>query len=95
VSLAKEAVATGAPIIRPLWWIAPTDDTALTTATQFLLGNDLLVAPVLVRGARRRDIYLPAGTWRDVRDKTTLQGPTWLREYEVPLHELPLFERVV
>ena len=95
LELAQESVTSGDPIIRPLWWVAPDDDTALTSSSQFLVGNDILVAPVLVRGARRRDIYIPEGKWRDVKDGNEVLGPMWLQEYEVQLHELPIFERVV
>jgi len=65
VALAREATLTGAPIIRPLWWVAPTDPEALSIGDEFLVGDDLLVAPVIVQSARSRDIYLPAGLWRD------------------------------
>lgn len=95
ISLAQEAFATGKPIIRPLWWIAPDDETALSVGSEFLLGDHLLVAPVLVKGARQRDVYLPAGAWKDLRDNSSIAGPTWLREYEAQLHELPMFERLV
>ncbi|PVD35297.1 hypothetical protein C0Q70_02257 [Pomacea canaliculata] len=93
LELAQESVLTGYPIIRPLWWVAPEDDVALTISSQFLLGNSVLVAPVLVRGARRRDIYLPEGTWEDKLRGDMIQGPVWLHDYEVLLEELPLFEK--
>lgn len=94
IALAQEAVATGRPIVRPLWWVAPEDEVALTVSSQFLLGDDILVAPVLVRGARRRDVYVPSGQWQDLLRDQPVTGPAWLREYEVQLHELPLFERL-
>ena len=61
IDLARESMMTGAPIVRPLWWIAPLDAVALSIDTEFLLGDTLLVAPVLEQGATSRDIYLPAG----------------------------------
>ncbi|XP_076472482.1 myogenesis-regulating glycosidase-like [Babylonia areolata] len=94
LTLAREAVVTGKPIIRPLWWVAPTDEEALTMASQFLLGDDLIVAPVLIRGARKRDIYIPEGVWKDVLRDQSVTGPVWLRGYDVQLNELPLFERI-
>ncbi|KAL8597074.1 hypothetical protein ACOMHN_057563 [Nucella lapillus] len=93
--LAREATATGNPIIRPLWWIAPQDEDALTIADQFLLGDELIVAPVLIRGARKRDIYLPEGEWKDVLRGQTFGGPVWLRGFDVQLHELAMFEKIV
>ena len=50
--------------------------------TEFLLGNDLLVAPVLEEGAVSRDVYLPRGQWRDEAnpEHPVYNGPTWIRE---------------
>ncbi|KAK7093595.1 myogenesis-regulating glycosidase-like [Littorina saxatilis] len=94
ISLARESTRTGAPIVRPLWWIAPTDQEALTTDSQYLLGDDLLVAPVLEKGSRSRDVYLPAGTWRDETLGGNHVGPTWVRGYIADLDVLPYFTRV-
>lgn len=94
VSLARDATRTGAPIVRPLWWTAPTDEAALTADQQFLLGDDLLVAPVVDKGARSRDVYLPAGAWRDETRGGTHVGPRWLRGYSADLGVLPFFSRV-
>src|SRR6218665_568347 len=92
IALAEEATRTGAPIIRPLWWIAPRDEEALQTDTEFLVGDDLLVAPVVEQGARVRDIYLPAGKWKDeLKGGSVLEGGRWYRGYSVPLDELAYF----
>ncbi|KAK7462564.1 hypothetical protein BaRGS_00038393 [Batillaria attramentaria] len=94
VSLARDATRTGFPIVRPLWWIAPTDSDALTTDSQYLLGDDLLVAPVLEEGLRSRDVYLPAGTWRDELRGGNYTGPQWLKGYAADIDELPYFQRL-
>ena len=94
IALAKEATQTGAPIIRPLWWIAPNDRVALTIDSEFLLGNDILVAPVLDQGATCRDIYLPAGKWRDENSAVTLEGGVWFYDYRAKLNELPYFRKI-
>ena len=54
LALAKQATEDGSPINRPVWWIDPTDQEALGAEDQFLLGNDILVAPVLEEGAVAR-----------------------------------------
>ncbi|XP_055863828.1 myogenesis-regulating glycosidase-like isoform X3 [Biomphalaria glabrata] len=92
--LALNAIKTGEPIIRPLWWIAPQDEDALPIDTEFLLGNNLLVAPVLEWGARSRDIYLPSGQWRDENTGEIVQGGVWLLNYAVPLEVLPYFTKI-
>ncbi|CAH1389043.1 unnamed protein product [Nezara viridula] len=82
------------PVINPLWWIAPEDKIALVSDSEFLLGEDLLVAPVLEQGATSRDIYLPRGEWRDENTGKVYTGPTTLKKYPAPLEVLPYFERI-
>jgi alpha-glucosidase (family GH31 glycosyl hydrolase) len=93
LALAGESACTGAPIIRPLFWLDPADPAALACDDEFLLGDDLLVAPVLHPGMRTREIYLPRGDWRDRWTGGVLRGPGWVRDYPAPLETLPLFER--
>lgn len=64
------------------------------TSSEFLLGEDILVAPMLDEGATSRDIYLPTGQWQDKLRSHTLTGPTWLRNYKVALNELAYFKRI-
>lgn len=61
----------------------------------FLLGDRILVAPVVEEGATSRDIYLPMGTWLDERTNTTYSGPTLLRSYSAPLHVIPYFVKIL
>jgi hypothetical protein len=92
VQLARDSTRTGAPIVRPLWWIAPYDDTAQMIDSEFLLGDDLLVAPVLERGATSRLVYLPAGRWRHVDTGCEIDGPKWHR-CPAEIDQLPVFQR--
>lgn len=63
---------------------------------EFMLGEDLLVAPVLEEGASSRDIYLPQGSWRDEADPQhpVYDGPMWLDSYPADLWTLPYFTLV-
>ena len=58
---------------------------------QWLLGDDLLVAPVLSPKSRSRDIYLPEGIWKDEIDGYFRKGGKWLYNYQVPLTKVPYF----
>jgi alpha-D-xyloside xylohydrolase len=79
--------------MRPLFVDFPTDDAAWLPADEYLLGPDLLVAPVLAAGARHRDVYLPAGTrWRDAWTGTVHPGGTTVTA-DAPLDRIPLFLR--
>ncbi|KAH9515576.1 hypothetical protein Btru_011433 [Bulinus truncatus] len=94
INLAENAKNTGEPINRPLWWIAPQDEYALQIDSEFLLGDDLLVAPILDKGSTSRDIYLPNGQWRDEQKGQTLQGGVWIKNYSAPLDLLPYFTKL-
>ncbi|PSN31308.1 hypothetical protein C0J52_14633 [Blattella germanica] len=94
VELFNKAVQDGSPVNPPIWWIDPTDEVAQTIDSEYLLGEEILVAPILDEGATSRDIYLPRGEWRDELRSETITGPVWLRDYQANLHELPYFTRV-
>ena len=91
-ALWREALRTGIPPTRPLWLAAPGDRVAARQDQEWLLGDDVLVAPVVVRGAVSRDVYLPAGCWRREGRGPRLEGR---RTVTVPaaLEELPWFSR--
>ena len=63
---------------------------------EYLLGDEVLVAPVMEEGATERDIYLPKGTWRDEADPGHAEhvGPKWLRGYGADIFTLPYFTRL-
>ncbi|XP_059486374.1 myogenesis-regulating glycosidase-like [Neocloeon triangulifer] len=96
-ALARQRAVAGIPINLPVWWIAPHDSIAQTIDSEFLLGENILVAPVLEKGATSRDIYLPAGVWRegfgDDESRPIHEGPVWLRNFSAPLRHLPFFQR--
>ncbi|KAK6313603.1 hypothetical protein J4Q44_G00169500 [Coregonus suidteri] len=91
LELAGEVLNTGDPIIRPLWWIANDDEAAYKIDSQFLIGDDLMVAPVLEPGKQERDIYLPAGRWRSYKGEHFDKGPMHLTDYPVDLDEIAYF----
>ncbi|XP_028830738.1 myogenesis-regulating glycosidase [Denticeps clupeoides] len=92
LELAGEVLTTGDPIIRPLWWIATGDETAYKIDSQFLIGDDLMVAPVLEPGKQERDIYLPAGHWKSYKgERFDIKEPQHLTDYPVDLDEIAYF----
>jgi alpha-glucosidase (family GH31 glycosyl hydrolase) len=94
VKLANEVPETGEPILRPIWYNFPTDKGAHEITDEFMLGEAVLVAPVLEKGATARDIYLPEGQWRDYKTGQVLEGGRKLTSYSAPLDTLPLFINV-
>ncbi|XP_034444645.1 SITS-binding protein [Hippoglossus hippoglossus] len=92
---AEEWRVTGNPIYRPIWWLSPSDPATFTIDDQFLIGDKVLVAPVVEQGAVQRDIYLPDGgfQWQDSRSAQVFDGGTFLQDYPVPLEEVAVFLR--
>ncbi|XP_054278064.1 myogenesis-regulating glycosidase-like [Macrosteles quadrilineatus] len=90
----RRSVRFGTPVNTPIWWVAPTDPEAHSVWDQYMLGEDLLVAPVVQKGATSRDIYLPCGRWKDENSHRVYHGQQWLRNYQAPLDILPYFSRV-
>ncbi len=90
--LATQAAATGQPLMRPLWLQDPSDPVAWTIEDQYLLGPDVLVAPVVTAGTTSTSVYLPAGSWRDYWTGREHPGRTWVTVDAATGH-IPLFTR--
>ncbi len=92
VTLAHLARRTGAPMVRPLWWAAPEERALRDCEDAFLLGDALLVAPVLEAGAVRREVRLPRGRWYDTATGRAYEGPAKVPA-DAPLERIPVFAR--
>jgi alpha-glucosidase len=89
--LALDAHETGMPMVRPLW-MHHADVPKGRGRDELLVGDALLVAPVLHRGAVRRELWLPAGSWIDFHTgEVVVGGRSVVRE--APLGTTPLFVR--
>ncbi len=75
MTLAHLAGRTGTPVVRPVWWAAPEERALRDCEDAFLLGDALLVAPVLEPGADRRAVRLPRGRWYDTATERVYEGP--------------------
>lgn len=91
-TLFHAASATGAPVVRSLAWIAPDDPDSVACDDQFLLGDDLLVAPVLEEGATQRAVVLPPGAWSEWTTGVLHSGPGRVT-VPVDLGTTPIFTR--
>jgi alpha-glucosidase len=61
----RESCETGLPVMRAMWLHHPDDPAAVVRGDQYLYGRELLVAPVVEKGATSRTLYLPRGEWYD------------------------------
>ncbi|WP_433437648.1 TIM-barrel domain-containing protein [Nonomuraea sp. CA-141351] len=90
-SAAVEAARTGAPMMRAMCVDYPDDPVAWQADLQYLLGRDLLVAPMTAPEGTRR-VYLPRGAWVDYWTGEVLEGARYITVGK-PLDQIPLFVR--
>jgi alpha-glucosidase len=93
-ALAAAAATTSAPIVRHLMLADPDDPGSRGVSDEYLLGDAMLVAPVVVQGATTRDVYLPPGTWYHVWTGTAYTGPATIT-VPAPIGSPPVFSRDV
>ena len=88
VELARASGHTGEPMLRNLEYNYPGQGYA-AVSDQFMMGTDLLVAPVVIKGQTERTVVIPPGTWVG-DDGETVVGPKTLT-VKTPLSRLPYF----
>jgi alpha-glucosidase/alpha-D-xyloside xylohydrolase len=91
-SAVRECSTTGMPVMRALWLHYPDDARAAACGDQYLFGKNLLVAPVVEKGATTRQVYLPRGSWYDFWTGEPIQGGREISR-DVSLDIMPLYVR--
>ena len=81
-----------ASLLRPLWYDAPERADLYSVADEFLLGNDILAAPVMDENQVARDIVLPPGKWRDAWTGKVYEQAL-IAQHPAPCPGIPLFVR--
>lgn len=90
-SAAVESARTGVPMMRAVLFEAPDDPAAWTADLQYLLGPDLLVAPMVTAGPDRQ-VYFPDGRWVDHATGGIIEGGRY-RRVTAALDRIPLYVR--
>lgn len=91
-SAVRESTTTGMPVMRALWLHYPDDATAVARGDEYLWGRNLLVAPVVEKGATSRQVYLPHGGWFDFWTGERVEGGKEVTR-KVDLETTPLYAR--
>lgn len=89
-SVMAEASATGVPAMRPLVFEYPDDPEYVGNGTEFMFGDNVLVAPVLWEGDTVRELRLPAGEWYDYWTSKKFDGQTFVKT-SAPVDRIPFF----
>ncbi len=90
MELTKASAINGEPIVRLMEYVFPHQGYEKVN-DQFMLGDDILVAPMTEKGKNSRAVLIPKGKWQDLNGKK-FKGPKTI-EIQVGLDELPVFER--
>lgn len=89
-STSYELHKTGKPIMRALVLDYQEDVNTYSISDQYMLGENLMICPVITKGAKTRVVYLPEGEWTDYWTGEVYQGK---RHVSVlcPLDQIPIF----
>jgi 1,3-alpha-isomaltosidase len=87
---ARRSVSNGRPLMRALFFEFPDDPRIWDFPYTYLLGDDLLVAPVVEPGTEEQHVYLPDGEWIDPWTRETFSGPTVVT-CEAPVDRIPVY----
>ncbi len=85
-----QGLESGLPVMRPLVLHYEDDPEVYNLNSEFLVGENVLAAPVLEQGATRRMVYLPEGTWYDYWTGEAVEGKLWFVK-EAKLEECPIY----
>ncbi|MEG2949310.1 MAG: glycoside hydrolase family 31 protein [Clostridia bacterium] len=91
---ARHAVEASRPLMAHLCIDFPDDEQAMACEDSYMLGRALLVAPITQCGAKEREVYLPAGNWKDYFTGEHYAGKKVYR-VPCPLTRVPVFERLL
>lgn len=88
----KQVTYNGFPVLRAMLLQCPDDKVVWHIDDQYFLGDDFLVAPVM-NAFNKRDVYLPEGQWVNFFTGERTIGPCWLRDFDCPLKDMPVWVR--
>lgn len=89
-SLFAMANRNGLPIMRPLFFEFPEDKNTFNLSDQFMIGDNVLIAPILLPDTNHRSVYLPEGNWYDYWTDTVYQGGQHIL-VKAEIDTLPIF----
>ena len=91
-TLFEEAHENGSPLLRAMFYEFPEDQKCWELYDQYMFGPEYLVAPILSADTFERQVYLPKGTWTDIRTEEIFEGPQTVNA-KAPLDSIPVFRK--
>ena len=88
----KEAHTSGAPVMRTMFYEFPNDKECRNISDQYMFGSEYLVAPILHADEFKREVYLPAGKWKNINDGKSYSGGKRIT-VDAPIDCIPVFKK--
>lgn len=89
-TLGYQQAKEGKPLTRPMFYYDAADPDLLKAEDQYMWGDNILIAPVLEKGASQRSLYLPKGEWYNYFTKAKVQGAQWIT-VDVDIENIPFY----
>ena len=89
-TLAWLNASRGVPLMRPLYYYDPDNVLVRNYSDEYYWGDEFLVAPVICKGQKNKDVYLPEGTWFDFWNDTKHAGGTTFNE-KLTMETMPVY----
>lgn len=90
VEQSEKVTSSGYPLLRAMIFHHQEDKMCWHIDDQYYFGDNFLVAP-LMNSENKRDVYLPEGTWVNLFSGDITEGNCWLKDFECPLDEMPVW----
>lgn len=87
---AYENTVLGKPIVKPLFYYHDDDDNLQNYSDAYYFGDEIIVAPVINKGIKEKEVYLPKGWWYDFKTSELIKGEQKIN-IDVSLNEIPFF----
>lgn len=91
-SIYAQSAGEGKPMIRPTFLYDPSDTNLYNQSDVYMVGDSLLVAPIVEKGATEREFYLPRGVWYDFWTNKLIDGSRKI-SVKAPLDKMPIFAK--
>jgi alpha-glucosidase (family GH31 glycosyl hydrolase) len=87
---AYENTISGKPIVKPLFYYHPKDENLKNYSDAYYFGDEIVAAPIIDKGAKEKDVYLPKGWWYDFYSTEIFQGEKNIT-MDVQMDRIPVF----
>ncbi len=83
----------GKPLITPMFFLNSKDSNLYKAADQYMWGENVMVAPVVERSQKHKNIYIPAGSWTNMNTFQKFNGPRWIIDSNISIESIPVFAK--